>query len=196
MNRPQMAGQSLGLLGYIADILDRRSIPNLTIGAVAVAFHGVVRASLDALISIKEDAPQGTNSVRSQLIDDLRREGFAVEFREPDLFDPVWGLIEVQDSFGNRVDLLLGLRGVDTQVFSRGKRVALGDIHLNLVSAEDLIVMKVLAGSSRDLTDAEGILRIQEGKLDLEHIRTALLNVGEEELTRFEALLNAVSSLA
>lgn len=196
MSRPQMSGQSLGLLSYIADILDRRSIPNLAIGAVAVAFHGVVRASLDAdaLISIKEDSAQGTSSVRSKLIEDLEREGLKVVFRAPDLFDPVHGLIEIQDSFGNRVDLLLGLRGMDPQVFSRGKRVALGSIHLNIASAEDVIVMKVLAGSSQDLADAEGILRIQEGKLNLEQIRGALFRAGEEELARFQTLLDSISS--
>jgi predicted nucleotidyltransferase len=43
-----------------------------------------------------------------------------------------------------------------------------------VISPEDLIVTKILAGRSKDLEDVRGILKERRASLDLDHIRETL----------------------
>ena len=54
---------------------------------------------------------------------------------------------------------------------TRARRVSLDDLTIPIASPEDMVVLKMLGGSARDLEDARSILRIQEGKLDLALLR-------------------------
>ena len=75
---------------------------------MAAAVHGVVRASLDAhavvLLQVRE-----AHVLRQSLIE----EGYDATLRTGDVDDPIPGLLEIKDRHGNRVDLQLGLRGMD-----------------------------------------------------------------------------------
>lgn len=55
------------------------------------------------------------------------------------------------DQFGNRVDLLVGLCGLEDAVFTRVIEVAFEGEALRVVGAEDFIAMKVFAGGPQDI---------------------------------------------
>lgn len=69
-------------------------------------------------------------------------------------------------------------------------------VRVPVAAAEDLVVMKVLAGRPKDLEDVKSIVAAQGGKLDVEDIRGTLRLV-EEALSQsdlvpaFEGILAA-----
>jgi hypothetical protein len=68
--------------------------------------------------------------------------------------------LELRDEFGNRVDLLVGLRGFEDAAFTRAIEVAFEGETLRVVSREDFIAMKVFAGGPQDIADAANALEV------------------------------------
>ena len=92
------------------------------IGAMAAAVHGVVRASLDAdaVVTLRV---QEARALRQP----LAAAGYEAELRVGDVDDPIPALLEVRDRHGNRVDLLIGPRGMDPELLDRTGQVSLAD---------------------------------------------------------------------
>lgn len=53
----------------------------------------------------------------------LRERGFPTELRLADSGDPIAAVLAVTDEHDNRVDLLVGIRGLDPAAFSRAVEV-------------------------------------------------------------------------
>jgi hypothetical protein len=56
-----------------------------------------------------------------------------------DVDDPIPALLEVNDSHGNRVDLLIGLRGMDPELMNCTQQVRHAETILEIVGREDFI---------------------------------------------------------
>jgi hypothetical protein len=153
--RASAPGQSALLMADVAESLVRRGVRYAVIGAMAAAVHGVVRASLDAdaLVSLQVGEAQ---ALRQSLL----AEGYEVALRTGDVDDPIPGLLEIRDRFGNRVDLLLGLRGMDPKLLDRTRQVRLGQANLAIVSGEDF-------GGPVDLADARAVIDLDRESLDV-----------------------------
>ena len=54
-----------------------------------------------------------------------------------------------------------------------------GGIEVPVLSAEDLLVAKILASRPKDLEDAAGILRARRGSLDLSLVRSLVADLEE-----------------
>jgi hypothetical protein len=91
------------LLNRIGAMLDAQSVNWATIGALAVAYYGPVRASLDAdaLISLKD-----ANLDLDGLAKILSAEGLTVETRMGEEDDPLGFVLRIFDNDGNQVDLI------------------------------------------------------------------------------------------
>jgi len=147
--RTDAAGQSALLMVDVAEVLAARGIPYAVIGAMAAAVHGVVRASLDA------DALLGTQvSVARELRQDFTAKGYTADLRIGDADDPIPALLEVTDPFGNRVDLLVSLRGLDAAAMDRASVVTLSGFPLRVIGREDFVAMKAHAGGPGDMDRA------------------------------------------
>ncbi len=72
------------------------------------------------------------------------------------------------------VDIVLAGPGLEELFFSRIEEQSIGDVRVPIASAEDIVVMKVLAGRSKDLEDVAAIMRARGAGLDIERIRTTL----------------------
>lgn len=139
--RTDAPGQSALLMLDVADVLVRQEVSYAVIGAMAAAAHGVVRASLDADALVMLQVREAASLRRS-----LDEAGFTTELRIGDPDDPIPALLAVSDTHGNRVDLLIGLRGLDMEALSRASEVEFLDGVLRIVGREDLIAMKLFAG--------------------------------------------------
>jgi len=108
-------GQSALLLFDAIGVLNRETINYAVVGAMAASVHGVVRASIDAdaVLSI------GVQALKA-LEHRFKEIGFATELRIGDFDDPIPALLELTDAYGNRVDLLAGIRGLEQAAFARG----------------------------------------------------------------------------
>jgi predicted nucleotidyltransferase len=182
--RASAPGQSALLMADIAGLLEAKGVRYAVIGAMAAAVHGVVRASLDAdaLVALQVREAQG---LRQALVD----EGYEAAVRTGDSDDPIPALLEIKDSHGNRVDLLLGLRGMDPELLNRTRQVRLADATLEIVGREDFIAMKAFAGGPVDLADARAIIDLDRGSLDLALLRRLAQRFGRDATRAVDQLI-------
>ena len=127
-------GESARLLLDVVDVLAARSIDYAVIGALATSLQGAGRASLDADLVVSASVMEGTG-----INDALKRAGLTTELRRGDLEDAIPAPVRVSDSFGNQVDVLLGIRGLDPEAFSRAVEVPLEGTRLRFVGREDVL---------------------------------------------------------
>ncbi len=174
------------LLSLIGRRLDAAGARWNAIGALAVAYHGPVRASLDAdaLVSFK------TARISAQeFAAELGREGLRVEYRDGEMGDPIGFVLRIRDGGGNSVDLLGGIRKVDPGFFERGIADEPDGMKLRFASAEDLVALKLFAGGPRDLEDAAGVLAANRESIDKELLKALCHRFGRATEARCRRLL-------
>jgi len=171
----------------VAELLSKQGVRYAVIGAMAAAVHGVVRASLDAdaVVALQVREAQ---ALRQSLVD----EGYEAALRTGDVDDPIPALLEVKDAHGNRVDLLIGLRGMDPELMNRTRQVRLAEAVLEIVGREDFIAMKAFAGGPVDLADARAVIEQDRRSLDVELLRRLAQRFGRETVAVVESLISAV----
>jgi len=185
--RTSAPGQSALLMADVAGFLATQGVRYAVIGAMAAAVHGVVRASLDADAVVTLQA-QEARALRQSLIE----AGYEAQLRVGDPDDPIPALLEVRDRHGNRVDLLIGLRGMDPEALNRTRQVALAGTTLEIVGREDFVAMKAFAGGPVDLADARAVMDLDRGSLDVELLRRLAQRFGRETVKAVEILVGAV----
>jgi len=129
-------------------------------------------------------------------VDRLIRGGFALRIelgedflREAKLLPLVHVATEMP------VDVVIANSSLQDEFLSRRKLVSMSGLRVPLISPEDLIVTKILAGRPKDIEDIRGVLLEQEA-LDFDRIRELLSELeealGEHRLMRrFERLYRA-----
>jgi hypothetical protein len=182
--RTSKGGQSALLLLDVVAILRREKVDYAVIGAFALTVLGVVRATMDV------DALLFTKPGRlTQLERPFKRAGFDTKLRTAEAHDPIAGMLVLIDDFGNRVELLGGLRNMDPDIFSRTLEVEFRDETLRIVGREDFIAMKCFAGGPQDLLDARSAYQVAPGPIDLDLLRTVTRRFGREAADRLEEVL-------
>ncbi len=182
--RTHAPGQSALLMLDVAAVLSAENIAYAVIGAMAAAVHGSVRASLDADAIVHLRVSEA-KAIASKFVD----AGFEAELRIGDADDPIAALLAINDEFGNRVDLLMGLRGMDPAAFARAQDVDFAGATLRIVSREDFIAMKVFAGGPQDIADAEMALALDHKSLDAKLLRRLADRFGKDAALALDALL-------
>jgi predicted nucleotidyltransferase len=184
--RPSGSGESALLLLDVVELLDAQKVGYAVIGALAASVHGAVRASLDADLVLSVGMREATN------LDLLyRAAGLRTQFTQGDFDDPIPALLVVSDSFGNRVDLLIGMRGLEPQAFARVVRVPFQGSTLKFIGREDFIAMKVFAGGPIDVVDATRAIAAGGESLDLQLVRRLAKRFGRDAAELMERVLAA-----
>ena len=183
--RAKHYGESLLLMLDVIDELEKLNTPYILIGAAAVSVYGLPRASLDAdaLIQIE----QGKENA---LLISLKKKGLDAEFRKGGRDDSVNGVIKINDRYGNRAELLSGIRGISHDVFKNAREISFLKNTLRVASAEDLILMKAIAGSYQDIEDIKGIIRVWAEKLDRKRLRQIFAQHGKRLQKKINFLLS------
>jgi hypothetical protein len=93
---------------------------------------------------------------------------------------------------GIKVDIAIGMSGFERQVTKRAKLIMVGDREIAFATAEDVLIMKVLAGRPRDLEDARGIAGTRRDQLDwnycLEVAQQLSEAIGQDLTTQIRSL--------
>jgi hypothetical protein len=182
--RTERAGQSALLFLDVAELLTRENVEYLIIGAFALSVHGLVRASsdVDALLHVSYSRLARISKV-------FEAAGFEVTIRRGDDEDPILNMLVLSDSYGNRVELLGGLRGLDPLSFSRAVEVPFYGVNLRVAGREDFIAMKCFAGSPQDLADARDAFEGAQGPVDVDLLRAVTRRFGRAAADRLEEIL-------
>lgn len=155
------------LLGPLDLIFKKCGAPYAVIGGYAVAAWGEERATRDIDLLCHAGHTKA-------LLDALNGEHIRFKHRIGDYDDPIPEAIQIEmgpDSGPFEADILIGIRGAPHNIFDRVRTVAVEGLDIPVVSPEDLVILKLLAGSARDLEDAKSVVLVQGDKLDLNLIR-------------------------
>ena len=135
-------------------VLRKFKVRYTVIGGYAVGIHSEPRYTkdLDILISSSEENARATLKA-------LAHFGAPVaNLSEEELSTP--GLLYVFGIPPLRVDILNRIKGVNAEtIIRRSKRIKLGDTSVTVVSVDDLIKLKKLAGRPQDLADLAKLTR-------------------------------------
>ena len=175
------------LLERIALNLEERQIPYMVIGGQAVLLYGEPRFTRDVDITL------GVGPDRlSDLLSLAQSMGWRVLVEKPEEFVQrtlVLPLVDAESGF--RIDLIFSYSPYERQAMERVHRVRMGKAMVRFAAAEDVVVLKVVAGRPRDLEDVRTIL-LKNCELDLAYIRDWLAefdrSLGGTYLEAFENL--------
>ena len=158
------------------EVLDRHGIPHAFGGALAVDYYRVPRGTIDIDLAIL--LPPGE---RDRVIDALEEEflipdkqGLAREIDQRDQGITHW--------HETRVDLFFSIHEFHDAVAKRVRRVGFKSTTIPIVSAEDIVVFKVLFDRPQDWADIDAVCKLQGEKLDLSYMTKWLERiVGQED---------------
>jgi Nucleotidyl transferase of unknown function (DUF2204) len=162
-------------------------------GAQAVQVWGLPRLSADVDVTVRL---RGADS--HGFMSAMREAGFDLRIADVDDFVRRTRVLPfVHRKSRIPLDVVLAGPGPEEEFLARARTVSIEGVDVPVISPEDLIVTKVLAGRPKDIEDIRGILARRGKELELGRIR-ALLAVLEEALGQsdlrplFEAQLSAV----
>ncbi len=157
------------------NFLDAERVPYALIGGLAVSLRGQPRMTADVDLVIQADVPRSLALARGL-------EG--TNFRP--LFDDVAEVVQkafilpLRHRVTNvKVDLALGLSGFERQTMARAERLQLAGAEIAVATAEDLLIMKVLAGRPQDDQDIQGLMIAQGKHLDWNYCLYLAAELGE-----------------
>lgn len=174
-----MAAPLAELFGDLAAVFGRLAARWYVFGAQAAIVYGSVRLTADADVTAFLEEEKLADALA-----ELSKAGFAARISDPlDFARSNRVLPLLHNASGIPVDVVLGGSGLEEQFAGRAVQVDIGGVSVPMASCEDVVAMKILAGRSKDLDDAEAILAAQAGRMSLDLSRTVLKEL-EQALDR------------
>lgn len=139
-------------------------------GAQAVLAHGMPRLTADLDLTVE----LGTLDQRD-LLDVLRSAGIAPRdesFARHLLTSRLLPLVHTPS--GIPVDVVLATEGIELDFLDRCVRRELGGVVVPVLSVEDLLATKAVAGRRKDEEDILGVLRVQAETVRMHDLRAVL----------------------
>lgn len=152
--------------------------------------HGVSYALIDDLAASVRGQPRLTADVDLVVAADVDRALDLIAALDQSAFEPLFPGVDevVRRSFilplknrvtGVKVDIALGLSGFEQLVIARAEAVPMAATTVSVATAEDLLIMKTLAGRPRDSQDVEGLLAARGNTMDWTYCEQMARNLGE-----------------
>jgi predicted nucleotidyltransferase len=156
----------LQAIDAVSSFLKEQKVPYVVMGGLAVQYWAEPRATRDVDVMVMVPADRLVVFLQAAVVRFTPRLpdalGFARRYRVL--------LLSAED--GTPIDISFGIAGYEEQVVQRAASVFFGTVGpVALISAEDLIVHKCVAGRARDIEDVERIMVRQRLSLDLRYIR-------------------------
>lgn len=173
------------ILLKIVRLLNQAKIPYLLTGSLAVAYYGYPRGTHDIDFVIEAE----TKDLEKIL-------GVVKKLGKKYIFDKnqIKGAIENFSQFniyhsesGIKIDFWVSSRNdFEISKFRRGKEVFISRQKISLISAEDLILTKLLwyrgLPSERHFSDCKGVWEIQQRKLDKNYLNLWIEKLGLKDI--------------
>jgi predicted nucleotidyltransferase len=172
------SGAVADLLRAVAHVLERHGIRWYLFGAQAAVIWGRPRFSADVDITAEMNLQSVAGFVAA-----MEEDGFDLMVRDVDFVSRTRVLPFVHRATSIPLDVVVAGAGLEEQFLSRAVPVDIAGTRVLVMSPEDLIITKVLAGRAKDIEDVRGIVRERHESLDLARIRQ-ILALLEEALSR------------
>jgi hypothetical protein len=151
-------------------------------GAQAAIIHGAVRFTEDIDVTVDLG-----DVATASLVDVLRAEGFAPRIDDDAFIAHTRVLPVVHSPTGVPVDIVLSGPGIEEHFFEGASPVVIGTTAVPVARAEDLVVMKILAGRPKDLEDCTALIAAGGEQFDMRRTRS-LLELLEQALDQSDLL--------
>jgi hypothetical protein len=144
----------------ITQVLESLHIEYAIIGGIANAVWGEPRATIDVDVTVSVDEEDLAKRIAT----------IGARFR-PSVSDPVafvqqTRVLPLDTREGVRIDVIFALLPFEFDAIRRASRVSIAGRTVHVVTAEDLVLMKIISERPRDLADAEAIVRRRAKELD------------------------------
>lgn len=171
------------VLADLAAVLGRRNARWYLFGAQAAVVWGYPRLSADIDVTVELASTEVED-----LVADFASAGFRARVSNLESFVRETRVVPLfHESSEIPVDLVLAGPGLEELFLDRARMTEIGRGWVPVISPEDLVVTKILAGRSKDLEDIRGVIARQGDRLDHGHMRS-LLNQLEQALDRRDLL--------
>ena len=163
--------REFGYLDVLSTAVEALSIPSLPyclIGALALGAYGRPRATHDVNLLILTDS-----ATSHSYLDPLRAKGFAVAsdwHKSNPMAQNVVIRLKHTSAPDFPLDLIFATSPLHKNALDRRKLFNLHGTQVSVSSAEDLILLKLLAGRPRDFDDVMGIVGNAGPPLDLDYL--------------------------
>ncbi len=167
--RPHRTPAHEDALVAFADLAKRLRLRWYVFGAQAVNVHGFPRATADLDLTI--DLPDGPTP---SFLRALNAAGFTPRFVDPDFVAMTRVLPVVHRPSALPIDLVLAGPGLEQRFLDELHIENIGRRKIPFLSAENLMVTKLLAGRPKDLEDVRELLARRGGELDHQRVESLL----------------------
>lgn len=151
-------------------------------GAQAAIVWGSPRLSADVDVTASLD-----RAGLDGFIGTMRNHGFDIVFGDPEFIDRTRVIPFVHRHSRMPLDVVLSGPGLEEEFLQRALSVDVAGTLVPVISPEDLIVTKILAGRPKDVEDIRGVIHERKESLDVARIR-AVLRLLEQALTQSDLL--------
>lgn len=163
-------------LADAASFLAREKVPYTLIDGLAVSIRGQPRVTADVDIVIAANVESALRLVTS-----LPSTPFIPLFQGvEDVVETAFILPLRHRTTNVKVDVALGMSGFEQQAISRARPVDIGGNTVLVATAEDLLVMKVLAVRPQDDQEVLGLVAAQGANLDWDYCQKIAETLGQE----------------
>lgn len=162
-------------LADAVSFLQAKGVPYALIGGLAVSLRGQPRMTADVDLVIAVDIEQAR-----ALADSLPSSSFRPLFDDfIEVLETAF-LLPLRHRVTNvKVDIAIGLSGFERQAVARAEILQLAGTPVSVATAEDLLIMKVLAGRPQDEQDLYGLVLAQGNRLDWEYCLSLASDLGQ-----------------
>jgi hypothetical protein len=179
------------VLAAVADVLRSGGLRWYVFGAQAVLVYGRPRLTADLDITVAAQDEQVP-----ELVSRLGAAGLRLQSEATESFVRRTRVLPfVHEATGIPVDIVLAGPGLEAEFLANARDLVVAGVRVPVISPEDLVVTKLLAGRPKDIDDVDGILREQLPALDLARCRR-FLSMLEEALARNDLLAALDEALA
>lgn len=139
----------------VSKLLTLAGIPYCLIGGYAVAVHGIPRhtVDIDFLITLPAAETQNLSNL-------LRIKGYELELSKAELLDPLGDVFFLHTEVP--VQLICAKYQHHFTAINNAVTIDYSGQKIRVITAEDLIILKIVAGGPRDLWDAENLLAFNQ----------------------------------
>lgn len=160
----------------IAQILQSANIPYMVIGAQAVVIYGKPRFSEDIDITVALTPDE------FRKIKDILTEKFDILPADVEKFvHDTWVMPVKHKETMVRVDIVFSITPFEREAINKAKDIIIEGVPVKYIPPEYLIVQKIIAGRTKDLEDAQGIIDVWGNKTDIAEIERIMKSFGKDE---------------
>ena len=155
-----MNEQFVGSLDRVTKLLQKHGLEFALIGGLAASIRGRVRVTADIDIVVDCDVLKAI-----EFLDQLDKRAYRPFVEDPQLSIRQFFILPIEDvKSGIRIDLAIGESGFEKMIVQRASTP--DGYSVPVATAEDLLLMKLMAGRTQDLSDVEGIVELNRDAID------------------------------